>query len=1377
MEQSSRSDASPTPLTLAIVRDGSASSMILTDSASLCRAARLDVDAAAIDRMSARRPSGIGGGVPDPQVGGLAAYREAGGRLFATLFSPSIRDAIVSSGSRPLILQLGEEFIDIPWETVFDGTHFLAEKFAVSRRIASREPSTVVPADRRSRHFLRLLIVAQPEEPGQPGGGFGLADGWKNGWKNATAPAVDVVYHDDFGQAASRDKLRLADIVHFTHSRRLFDRHGQAVVDVERMVEGESGGPSLFVFDRAWEIEPAQARQLLRLGWGPNRAALFSSASVATPDAEWLSFYRELRVRTVVSEAVRRVHAQRGRTPWMRLYGDQAFSFTQSAPPSNHDDNVRQVTVMSHDLVGSTQLLERCGAERYSEVLRRYHECCSEVVRRHGGMSDDPQGDDGIMCYFGVPQALEDAASRCLRAAFEIIESVASLGLSVRIGIATGRVAVAAGTPVGVVIHLAARLQGMTEPGTVLIADSTRRLVGGAFRYEPVPMSEGVKGIDNVEPVYRTSVKTRGGEMELASPRTPFVGRDSELAVLHDHWSATIKGGGRTVLVCGEAGIGKSRLIREFRQSLKATRHHVIECRCAREHATSAFHALIDALRRLMQIEPVELAEAMLAKIRISVPQIPDLDDAVQLIAELISVSPVSDRNRNDHSAEKQRQQTLKVLLAWLEQVARTSPVCLLVEDVQWIDPSTRELLNRLVTDAPSAPVLVLITLRDEERAAWIPELQLTEVRLGGLSVSCSRALVLGASAGADLPVEVVNLLVDKGDGVPLFLEESTRMAVDFRLDTRTPLSRDFLPSVPATIHDLLMVRLDRLGPAKRIAQLGATLGREFTSTLLAAVLADGSPALGGDLATGLTALVDSGLLLAASLGDETTYIFKHALVRDAAYQSLWERDKKKIHLVIAKVLVDKFPMHAKTQPEIVAAHYQEGGSHMEASTHWEKAALHATSRSAHHEAISHVSCALASLQHIAQGEQRDRVELRLQLLLAGRLIATDGYGATRVASVYDRAAELCRAVGDRMAMMKVQLGLEGYHFMRGDFDRAHALAIDAVAMASNFRSPMHQVQSSWALANLLFHQGDVRTAVERMDACFHDYQQLEHRPSGVQDPGIMCLCYSAWGMWELGFPDQSLERVQRVVALAEALDHKFSMGEAYGFATTVHYFRGDHVSSLACAERAVEICEEGGFAVWLAHARMMRGRLLAQTEPQRGIEEMRRGFDMWASTGAVVTRPFYLALRAEGHALAGEFGEALKLLGDALQVVVSFGERYYEAEIRRLLGELTLRSARRDGVDRTDEAERWLTGAHACAESQSLNSIALRAATSLARLWSEKGRIAEARSVLCKAYDRFDEGLQTYDLVDARSVAERIGGRSPGASEPSTGRRLRGLR
>jgi len=1371
---------------ITILSEGASLLVWLTDLLPIGRPARVDFSAPVLSELRARaaralRPRSSNASERAERGDPMNQLRELGGTIFSQLFPEPIRDFLVQSPTRYLYLQIDESLMEIPWELAFDGDNFLGEKFRVSRLISSATRITSAPTARPTRDVLKVLLVSG-ESNSPPHDAYreslmrrleaidGLsatqvhADGLRRGQALRLVGEHDVVHYvGPVGYGSADD----ADVSWWKAGEAISMRDvATLATPPQLLISDNSEMANVATSESSADLNLAKAAFRLGLNILLRASELAGEASLGFME----QFYRELARGAALGEAARYARAAARRQaaiegapcPQAVLYGDAVLVAAPQSERPPQEDNRRQVTIMSCDMVESTRLLKTLGAENYSDVLARYRNVCASVISRYGGSMEDPKG-DGILCFFGFPVAQEDCAAQSLRTGRDIIDAVVELGITVRIGIDTGQVAVSEGKPVGDAVHFATRLQSKAEPGTMRVSDSTRQIVKGKFEFQLIDDSQDLKGFDDPRSVYQVLGETRidGADQFDAAPRlTPFIGRARELQLLEEHWSAARLGGVRTVLVSGDAGIGKSRLAREFRRSVLARNHRAIECRCTPDHTNSAYHPAIDFLRRLLHIQDSDGVEAKLDKIDASLLPASEVAGAASLIAALLSIPFESRYPKLRLPAEKQRQLTLNALTSWIKRETERAPICLIVEDIHWIDPSTRELLNRLVAEAARLPLLIIVTLRSEAAHQWNPGFSVHEIELRGLSPESSRAMVIGACGESKLPGEIVRLLAARADGVPLFIEESTRMAVELGVGTGTSDAASVLRfAVPATIQDLLMARLDRLASAKPVAQLGGTIGREFSFALLEAVLAhESSPVRIDDLAARLGALVNSGLLIEKGEPPDTSYFFKHSLVRDAAYQSLWERDRKRLHRAIATVIAEKFRDLEESQPELLAYHYAEAGIETEAIAYWERAARLAASRSAHYEAISHLKNGLELIARLPDPSERDRTELRFQLLLAGRLIATEGYGAERVERVYARASDLCREVGDESALLKVQLGLEGYHFMRANFDEAHAIADQVATKLTGAPDVTRRLQSKWAVANILFHQGDLVSAVERMDACLDEYDDTQHHPDAVQDVGVMCLCYSSWGKWQLGYPDQALQRAERVVALSTGLDHRFSMGEAHGFRAVVHHFRGENEAARTDAERAIRICEDHGFAVWLAHAKLMHGRLVAELgEAAAGVEEMREAYDMWSATGAVVTTPFYLAMQAEGLALAGRPDEGLVLLEKAIEIVRKCGERYYEAEIRRLFGELILLSAALRRKDRNDEAERWFLSGLEFAEATKLHSLKLRCAISLSRLWSSQGRSKDATQMLRPAYDWFNEGADTRDLDRARTLLEQL--------------------
>jgi class 3 adenylate cyclase len=1058
-----------------------------------------------------------------------------------------------------------------------------------------------------------------------------------------------------------------------------------------------------------------------------------------------ISLVRQLDSGAGIGEAARALHRIAAPRPLpARLYGDPDLRFVRPSAPTSR----RQVTSLSFDLVGSTTLLASVGDEAYADTLADVHARCTDIVRRHGGLPDDPQGDDGVMGYFGHPSALENAAVRAVDAALAIARTVAELGVMVRVGIATGLVAVKDGQPVGLSIHLAARLQQAAAPGIVLASESTHRLVDHAYHLEALHDQPHLKGIDAAEPVYRVLGPRRDAEehrLERHSALTPMVGRQYELDRLHRCWTATGTGDTRLAVVSAEAGMGKSRLVREFRRQLVRDGVKVLECRCRTDADASPFLALGEALRRWLDIRDDDAPAVSLHKLAAALPCRAREAEPLAMLAALLGLAPHPPRAGSGNS----RQRVLDLLFDWFQSFAGDQPCCLIVEDWQWVDPSTREFVEHVV-ERPGGPgLMIVVTSRSNGKPPPFEIARHEHIRLSGLLPAEARQLVEHVCRDAPLSPRLVALLAARGDGVPLFLEEAARMALEVDAQ-RADGELQALEAVPESLNDLLMVRLDALGAAKRVAQVAAVLGRQFSRELLAALLdaAGHAPEIFA-LDDQLAVLVGSGLVRAEPNG---RFAFRHALIRDAADASMWVRERRSLHAKVVKLLQQRWPESVARQPELLALHQTEAGLHAEALKQWELAARHAAARSAEREAISHLRSALRVLEQTEPGIERERTELRLLLLLAARLLATEGYGADAVLQTYLEAQRLGDAVGDDTSKFKIEMGLEAYRFMRADFTPALEHGRRAAAIAARSGEIKQRLHAHWGLACTLFHQGELRATMREMDAALKLYTPALHSQFGIQDPGVMCMAYSSWGLWELGLPDAALARINQAVALADEVQHRFSQAVAMSYSVSVLLLRGEMEAALLRADACARICEDAGFPVWLAITRCLRGRLLCERgELLAGLREMDDGYAQWLATGAMVSQPLCLALQIEGLMLAGQLDAAAARVDEGLAIIARCGERQLEAEMTRLRGEIALRRGE------AAEGEGWLRRAYVLAMRRHRLGFALRSATALARLWTGDGRHERARRLLPPLASHWREGRGTRDLRAAEAVIESL--------------------
>lgn len=1061
------------------------------------------------------------------------------------------------------------------------------------------------------------------------------------------------------------------------------------------------------------------------------------------------------------------------------LRSSQGASPAESREPAGPAAERRQLTVMFCDVVDSTALSAQLDPEELHEVLRVYHQTTAAAVERFGGFIAQYLG-DGLLAYFGFPQAHEDDAQRAVRAGLAILKAMKTLPvlevrnrapLAVRIGIHTGPVVVgeigAAGSrqeqlALGETPNVAARIQGLATPDSVLVTAATWRLVEGYFTSENLG-PQSLKGLSQPIVVHRMLDESGAqSRLDVTAPGalTPVVGRDSEVRLLLERWAQAKDGLGHLVLLTGEAGIGKSRLVALLREHVRTEGAARITFRCSPYHTNSAFYPVIEHLERLLEFQRDDSADAKLAKIERMLAGFRFTDaTTVPLFAALLSVPLPEGRYPPPRmSPQHQRQRTYEALTTWLIEEAERRPLLAVYEDLHWADPSTLEALSFLIDQIPTARLLVVFSSRPEFRPPWSPRSHLSSLTLSRFSRGQAETMIAEVARGKTLPAEVVKHVVEKTDGVPLFVEELLKMVLESGLLREEPdryVLTGPLPAlaIPTTLQDSLMARLDRFAAARATAQVGSVLGRQFSQEVLRAVAQMDETTL----AEGLAQLVDAELIYRRGHGEHTTYVFKHALVRDAAYQSLLKSRRHFYHARIARTLEARFPELPETQPELLAHHHAEAGDGEAAIQYRQKAAQRAIERSANAEAINHLRIALEIVRTLPDTPARLEQELLIQTMLGPALTTTMGFGALEVEQAYGRAHELCRQVGQTEHRARVLNGLWSFYLVRARYGMAREVAQELLQTAERSGTPLRLLEAHRAIGVTLLYTGELVDACAHLESGLAIYDPRAHRALAARygvDLAVSCLSFVAWGWWLRGYPDRARARSEEMLRIAADVAHPYSQAWAFTFAAWVHQLRREPDLAHARAGSAIALAAEHGFSLFLALATKFRGwALAARGNHDEGITDIEEAIAAYRETGAESSRTHWLTLLAEAYGRAERTSEGLAALTEAMDLVDKYGERYYEAEIHRLRGELLLRSKTPPHV----EAEACFQRAREIAHRQHATGLELRAVLSLGRLWQHAGTLADARALVRPVYEAFTEGHDTVDLQESRALLDAL--------------------
>jgi predicted ATPase len=1002
-------------------------------------------------------------------------------------------------------------------------------------------------------------------------------------------------------------------------------------------------------------------------------------------------------------------------------------------------------------------------------------------VESHGGFVAKYMG-DGVLVYFGYPQAHEHDAERAVRAALALVEATPKLAtvapspLRVRVGISTGVVVVGdligSGEAqergvVGETPNLAARLQAVAEPGMVVIAESTRRLIGDLFELQDLGAKElkGMPGPVRAWSVVRASPVESRFEALHAANATALVGRGKEIDLLLQRWSSAEAGQGQTVLLSGEPGIGKSRLMAALLERLAAQPLVLLRYFCSPQHIDSAFYPIIAQMERAAEYSREDTAQTKLDKLYRLLAQTATSPKDAALFAEMLSLPNDARYSASTLTPQQRRQKTLDAIVAQMLALARTLPVLLFFEDAHWSDPTTLEVLRLAIDRLAGQRVLLIVTFRPEFTPSWSGPPHVTPLslqRLGRSDVVAMIDRVIGAKV---LPANVRQDILERPDGIPLFVEEMTKAVLEADNESAARRADAAVPSpalaVPASLHASLMARLDRLGPAKEVAQIGAAIGREFSHGLLASVARKPD----AELASALDRLLAAGLLFRHGLPPDASYLFNHALVQDAAYGTLLRESRRLLHARIAETLERQFADIVENQPELLARHCAEAGLTKQAAMLWGKAGRRSLSRSALKEAAEQLARAVDLIASLPADAALRREQIKLQIDLSNALIHTKGHASPETKASFEQARrlieqaeELGEPVDDPLLLYSVLYGFWVGNRMAFNGDVACELAAQFHALAQNQSATVPRMIGHMLMGISLVLVGEAAEGRAHLDQVVLLYEPAEHRALATRfghDVRMTAFSWRALVSWMLGYPDAAAADIENALKDAREMDHAATSMFALSHTSLAHALRRDHAASQALAEQLVALAEEKGSLYWKSYGMTLQGWRLAEIgKAADAVALATHAIAAMRSTGATAYAPWYLSYMASAHARLGRFDDAQRCIAEAMTAAETTGETWCEADTHRIAGEIALMPPDRDVA----KAEAYFTRALAIARRQQAKSFELRAATSLARLWHHQGTGRQARDLLALVLGSFTEGLETADVIEAKSLLAAIG-------------------
>jgi predicted ATPase len=985
---------------------------------------------------------------------------------------------------------------------------------------------------------------------------------------------------------------------------------------------------------------------------------------------------------------------------------------------------------------------------------------------------------DGVLVYFGYPEAHEDDAERAVRAGLELVAVVSDLKtratLQTRVGISTGLVVVGdligSGVSqeqaiVGETPNLAARLQSIAEPNSVVIAESSRRLVGNLFELENLGAKD-LKGI--AEPVRAwaalrpASVESRFEALHAGS-LTALVGREEETELLLRRWSRTKAGEGQVILLSGEAGIGKSRLTAALLERLATEPHTRLRYFCSPQHTDSALYPIIGQMERAAGFTHEDTPQTKLDKLDALLAQTSTTAQDAALFAEMLSLPNDGRYPALALSPEQRRQRTLEALTAQMQALSRQNPVLMIFEDVHWTDPTSLEVFGRAVDRLRTLRVLLIVTFRPEFEPPWIGRPYVTALTVNRLAQRDIEAMIDHVVGNKLLPASVRQDIIERTDGIPLFVEEMTKAVLEAESEDEAQRTAAAVPSpalaVPASLHASLMARLDRLGSAKEVAQIGAAIGRQFSLALLAAIAHARVP----ELQSALDRLVAAGLLFRQGVPPYASYLFKHALIQDVAYGTLLREPRRALHACIAETIESQFADIAENQPELLARHYAEAGLIEKAASLWGQAGQRSQARSALVEAVEQFKRALDQIATLPSTPTLRREQIKLQVALITPLIHVKGYAAPEIKAAAERARlliEQAEALGeppeDPLLLFSVLYAYWGTNFVAFNGVAVRELATRFLSLAEKQRATVPLMMGHRLMGAALLFTGDIAEGRAHYDQAMALYDPVEHRPLATrfgQDAAVAILSFRLLALWLLGYPEAALADSTQVLKAAREIGQAATLMYALNHTTMfVDILCGNYTTAKAALEEVITLADEKGALFWKALGTMNQACVLTLTgKASDAIQMFISGIAAYPSTGATVWRPLHLSHFARAYAELGQFDDAWRCVGEVMTAIETTNERWFEAEAHRTGGEIALLSPDPDAA----KAEAYFERALEIARRQQAKSWELRAAMSLARLWRHQGKRDEARDLLAPVYGSFTEGFDTRDLKDAKALLD----------------------